>query len=291
MASFGAIASSLGNALQQIGTYSQNAAARANAISAASQSAQGNFNQASADTANALNLGAMQNQYGYNTAMMQAANNYNTAAWERAAAWNEEMWQRQADFNAKEAQKQREWQTEMANTQYQRAIGDMEKAGLNPILAVTGGGVGTQVPGGAVASAGSASMSGASSAQTSGGLLGANAASEGNYSGQMEQMGTTLALLGAIFAGISSAADAANGLGPVGEKVIDTITDELTTNVKAMPKEVYKTWKQGLENKKDSSYKPNYRNGIDWNMKDYGGSFYKANNSKAYQFRLGHAKG
>ncbi len=225
---FSKLANSLGSAIQEIGTYSANAAARANNISAAAQAAQGAFNQASADNANTLNMGAMANQYGFNSAMMQSANEYNTQAWNNAAAWNEKMWQKQADFNAEQAQIQRDWQERMANTQYQRAIGDMEKAGLNPILAVTGAGIGTGVPGGATASAGSSAMGAASSQMASGGLLGASTASEGNYMGQMEQMGTTLALLGAIFSGISSAADAAGGLGAAGQEVMDTVSDVVT---------------------------------------------------------------
>lgn len=225
---FSELANSLGDTLQQIGTYSANAAARANNISAAAQAAQGRFNQASADNANTLNLGAMANQYGFNSAMMQSANEYNTQAWQNAASWNEAMWERQAEFNREEAQKQRDWQEHMANTQYQRAIGDMEKAGLNPILAVTGGGIGTGVPGGATASAGSSAMSAASANMASGGLLGASTASEGNYMGQMEQMATTLALLGALFSNQSSAAQAAGALGKAGEEVFNTVSDVIT---------------------------------------------------------------
>lgn len=43
-------------------------------------------------------------------------------------------------FQADEAAKQRDWYTEMSNTAYQRAVVDMQRAGINPILAYSQGG-------------------------------------------------------------------------------------------------------------------------------------------------------
>lgn len=57
------------------------------------------------------------------------------------------------EFNAQEAQKQREFEEHMSNTAYQRAVKDMQKAGLNP-AAMYGGGAGgaASTPSGASAS-------------------------------------------------------------------------------------------------------------------------------------------
>lgn len=68
-----------------------------------------------------------------------------------------EDWQRQIqandianDFAATEAQKQRDFEERLANTQYQRMVTDMKKAGINPIMAFSSGGA--AVPSGAAAS-------------------------------------------------------------------------------------------------------------------------------------------
>lgn len=213
------IGNDIGQAIENMGAYSAKAAIQANAVSAQSQAAQGAFNQASADNANTINQGNMQSQWGFNSAMMSSANEYNANMWQKAADWNEAMWERQAEFNAQQAQIQRDWSERMENTRYQRAIKDMESAGLNPILAVSGGGSGiaTGAGSGSAASVGGAQMSSASSQMASGGLLGANSASEGNYTGQMEYMSGILGLISASIGSFSSAFANLGNLGDFGQ--------------------------------------------------------------------------
>lgn len=64
-------------------------------------------------------------------------------------------------FNAEQAQIQRDFEKQMSDTAYQRAVEDMKKAGINPIMALSNGGA--EVPQGASASASSARSGGANS--------------------------------------------------------------------------------------------------------------------------------
>ena len=96
------------------------------------------------------NSQSMLKQMGYNTlqAIMQGIYNHI----ENATAMS---------YNSTEALKNREWQEHMSNTSYQRAVEDMKKAGLNPILAFSNGGAST--PGGSAGTISGASMGLASS--------------------------------------------------------------------------------------------------------------------------------
>lgn len=96
------------------------------------------------------NSQSMLKQMGYNTlqAIMQGVYNHI----ENSVAMN---------YNSAEALKNREWQEHMSSTAYQRAVEDMKKAGLNPILAFSNGGAST--PGGSAGTISGASMGLASS--------------------------------------------------------------------------------------------------------------------------------
>lgn len=96
------------------------------------------------------NSQSMLKQMGYNTlqAIMQGVYNHI----ENSVAMN---------YNSAEALANREWQEHMSNTAYQRAVEDMRKAGLNPILAFANGGAST--PGGSAGTISGASMGLASS--------------------------------------------------------------------------------------------------------------------------------
>lgn len=96
------------------------------------------------------NQKSMLQQMGYNTmqAIMQGVYNHieNTTA---------------MNFNSAQALANRQFQEHMSNTSYQRAVEDMKKAGLNPILAFANGGAST--PGGSAGTISGASMGLASS--------------------------------------------------------------------------------------------------------------------------------
>lgn len=255
----------VGNGLSGMGNYSAQAANRANGVSFASQAAQGAFNQGSANIANDLGSTRIAEQMGYNS-----------AAWDRAAGWNEMMFERQMAFNAEEAQKQRDWMQMMESTKYQRAVTDMETAGLNPVLAVTGGGISVGSGGGSAASVGTPSMS-----ATSSGLLNGISASEGNFQGQMEYMGGFLGLISAVLGGFSSAIQGLGTLGDFGEGLGQALSDILNNRYNSSyetfdklmkpsdQSEAGRQWITGRANQKNPDYKPYWRNGIDWNLKNY----------------------
>lgn len=64
---------------------------------------------------------------------------FNKAAMEYQHQLNENSAKIDREWSAAEAQKAREWSAEMSNTAYQRAVADLRKAGLNPLMALSNG--------------------------------------------------------------------------------------------------------------------------------------------------------
>lgn len=81
---------------------------------------------------------------------------YNTLGAIQQGIYNQIEQNAAMQYNSAEALKNREFQERMSNTAYQRAVEDMKKAGLNPILAYANGGAST--PGGSGATITGASM-------------------------------------------------------------------------------------------------------------------------------------
>lgn len=73
--------------------------------------------------------------------------------------YNQGSADRAMDFEAEQARINRDWQEMMDNTRYQRAVEDMRKAGINPLLGFFNGSGAASTPSGATASGHSAGSS------------------------------------------------------------------------------------------------------------------------------------
>lgn len=88
-------------------------------------------------------------------------------------AREQQLIQQEMQFNSNEAQKQRDFEERLSNTSYQRAVADMQAAGINPLLAYANGGASTPSASSASIGGHSASRGGSGSnmSQLVGGLL------------------------------------------------------------------------------------------------------------------------
>lgn len=107
-------------------------------------------------------------QGNYNWKSMLTQMGYNTLSAIQQGVYNHIENNVAMQYNSAEAAANREWQERMSSTAYQRAVEDMKKAGLNPILAYGNGGAST--PGGSAGTISAANMGLSSSSAASIGL-------------------------------------------------------------------------------------------------------------------------
>lgn len=140
------------------------------------------------DVETTKNLGQYFLEQGQKAAGMQALQNdknsltalgLNTLGAIQQGIYNRIQQDAAMSYNSAEAAANRAWQERMSNTSYQRAMDDMRKAGLNPILAYQQGGAST--PGGAQGTIGQSSMSAPSVGTQSAGMP-ATSGTVANYS-------------------------------------------------------------------------------------------------------------
>ena len=161
----------------------------------------------------------------------------------------------QMQFNAAEAQKNRDWQERMSNTSYQRAVEDLRKAGLNPVLSYLNGGAATTS--GSSASANMANVdtsnsSGAIALMTS--LISAASAENvakiyaaaSMYSSDNSLAGTKYATNNGNYMNVGAWKEAASNLVPSVKKALTTLNSKIVNRYSKNSKNSIQSKKRGL---------------------------------------------
>lgn len=123
-------------------------------------------------------------------------------------------------YNAEEAQKNRDFEERMSNTSYQRAVQDMIKAGINPILAASQGGAST--PAGSTATSSAASSYMAKTNET------------------LQNMSLILGVIESLF---SAGGNTETSAGKYMLKAYENLEDKITENTTKLKKELYSSAK------------------------------------------------
>lgn len=186
---------------------------------------------------------------GFNVSQSQGGTMGTAAA---AMEFNREMMEKQQAYNAEEAQKNRDWQKMMSDTSYQRAVQDMVKAGINPILAASNGGAAM----GSGGQAASGMASGMPEQFNSSSGYGENSAySVSNWGLQLEALGQSLST---IFGGLFDL----SGLG--GNLSLDNISNSIINSAKTVMKDMNNRVRSGDTGAPGEKYYDRWLHGREW---------------------------